>query len=398
MGSTEVPHTQKAATTTAVRRIENDVREIDMTRRGCADEYTPPGPKPIGTLVLLHYAADLGPLNLTSELTMRYTILPCTILAIAMIPDAANGQNRFELFPGPLTWSSRGDLGAGAGETLQGVHASHHRGFGDTGFSCKISGLGARLQDQDRSTPETYRWIVRSGSDGSGPGTGSGAVIADIGPFVTPSGGSGVAAWQLDTIFSSAITLPDCTSHFSFGVSLAAAPNWDADGLSTHASADTEQNSHSGQEDHAWQILSGAPSATHPSDKRTWRYSLLVDNGALQIGSFDRYGMGGMFPRIGSSLTVRVHYPSNTQDGLSFLVLDTSRSAGIPVAAGTSRLFLSGLTAILPVELIDSQGTALHTVFTALPSAAAGLGTFHFQAGAKKNNVWTLSNSQSLTR
>ena len=329
---------------------------------------------------------------------MLHAILPCTILALATIPGTSNGQNRFELFPGPLTWSSRGDLATGAGETLQGVHASHHRGFGDTGFSCKLRGLGARLQDQDQSTPEVYRWIVRSGSDGSGPSTGPGSVIADIGPFVTPSGGSGIAAWQLDTVFGSAITLPDCTSHFSFGISLAAAPSWDADGLSTHASAEAEQNSHSGQGDHAWQILSGAPTATHPSDKRAWRYSLLVDNGALQIGSFDRYGMGGIFPRIGSSLTVRVRYGGNTQGGLSFLALDTARSAGIPVAAGTSRLFLSNLPSILAVEIVDSQGTAEHTVFTSLPSAAAGLGTFHFQAGAKKNGVWTLSNSQSLTR
>lgn len=317
------------------------------------------------------------------------------VLAYCICPIVP-GQEvvQFELSPGPTTWSSRGDLGTGGGETLQGIHAGYHSGIGDGGTGCSISGFTARIQDQEQATQETFRWIVRAGTDAAGPGLDPQDVIVDMGPFTAPSEGTGVAAWLITTTLGTPLSLPDCTSHISFGLVLPPAPAWPLDGLSTHASPDSEQNSHAGQQDHAWQVIDG--NVSHPSDKRTWRYGLLVENAGLQLGSNDMYGMGGMFPRTGSSLKARIRYGSSMAGGTSALFIGTNRGPGTFVLPGTSKLYLGPAPVLVSLTTIEPFGDAVHPLFSSLPSRFAGLGPFYLQAGALEGSTWKLSNLQAM--
>ena len=61
--------------------------------------------------------------------------------------------------------------------------------------------------------------------------------------------------------------------------------NWPTDGLATEAVSDARQFSHARQEDHAWEFIGSSTVATHPGNKRTYRYALIVPGVALQLGN-----------------------------------------------------------------------------------------------------------------
>ena len=103
----------------------------------------------------------------------------CAVLTTALLAVPCSAQISVGLVDGPSTSASRGDLGKGAGTLLTGLHTSHWRSIGDGGKasdgakSCKVKGFRTVLRDQDSSTQETYRWVVRSGTDANGPTAGA---------------------------------------------------------------------------------------------------------------------------------------------------------------------------------------------------------------------------------
>ena len=322
-----------------------------------------------------------------------------TLLAAATLCPAVLAQQEFELWPGVTSFFYRGALGSSAGDLMQGVHAEYHRGIGDNGTDCRILGLRGYLQDQNASTRETFTWIIRSGTDAAGPAGGTAGLIASAGPLRTPQS-SGVKAWLVTTIFATPAKLPDCRSFFAFGVTLPAAPNWTnfLDGLSTWAArgdGQSVQKAHSRAEDHAWQLPPNGTTASHPWWKCTIRFKLLLGNGVLQVGQGnDVYGMGGMFPSAGNPLTVRARFGSGP--GVSMLFLGTSRTTGFPLFAGTTQLYLGGLTLPLGTMVLDNSGQAVHTVVTSLPGTLANTGTAYVQAAGVLTSNVSLTNAWSI--
>lgn len=234
--------------------------------------------------------------------------------------------------------TSRGDLGKDAGTLLMGFHNSHWRGLGDTGSACEVHGFRALLQDQDASTQESFGWVVRSGSDANGPAAGPSGVLHQYGPFQMPTVAAGGArAWTMTVTLAKPADIP-CEDHFSVGVELGAAPQWPSDGASCHMSLGTTSDQHVNAHDMAWQITGGTVS--HPSGKRAWAQSLIVDVPTLQMSINAKKSIGGMFPRSG-----HIIYAGNATGGepnasaLLFLDIDTMPT-GLPIFGATARLHL----------------------------------------------------------
>ena len=111
-----------------------------------------------------------------------------------LISSTAIAQNQaFSIHPGSTSYTSRGNLGTGSGETLMGLHTSHWAGLGDTGSACEVTQLGLVDQDQNSNTQESFNLVLRNGTDANGPGTGASDVIASFGPYRMPSTPTGSA-------------------------------------------------------------------------------------------------------------------------------------------------------------------------------------------------------------
>lgn len=329
---------------------------------------------------------------------------PKIVMAAALLSSIGVAQyNEYELYPGQTDFTSRGNsVWDKAGETLQGIHASHHRGLGDTGKGCEIHGFAGNLQDQNLTTQEMFHWTVRRGTDQTGPATGANDVVARIGPMITPYGGSSPAAFSVATNLSVPIKL-DCTSFFAYGLKLGPAPAWPNDGMSTHISVmsppnNPTQQSHPRAEDHAWELALGATTSVHPSSKRTWRYRLRVKAPLLQnCNGGTVCGMGGLFPLPNNALGFRTRWGRGMAGGTSMVYLGTSRTPGINFAPEGPRLFIGGFTLALGGATIAANGNVYHNVISSLPSGLANSGTVHIQAVAVKGPFVYLTNVESIT-
>jgi hypothetical protein len=325
-----------------------------------------------------------------------------TLLTLTVLAPFAPAQQTFELWPGRTTFTSRGNIGVGSGETLQGVHATHHRGLGDNRAACVLPNFVGMLQDQNAASRETFHWVVRAGSDANGPGADSASLLAQVGPLQTPkSTTNSPFAWSLTTSITKAVQLKDCRSHFSFGIRLGVSPGWTRDGLSTHTTFGSSRYPHQGThpraEDHAWQILSTATVATHTSNKRTWRYGLRLDNGVLQLGNGGAmYGMGGMFPAANKPVTARARFGTRMSGGTSVLYLSTGRMNGVILLPNTTRLYLDGTFYVVSSRSISVTGEATHTISSSLPAACAGSPRHFVQAVAIKGGVFVVTNLHAI--
>lgn len=320
-----------------------------------------------------------------------------TLLTATVLGPAALAQQEIELWPGVTSFSYRGALNGAAGDLMQGIHAEYHRGIGDNGTGCRILGLRGHLQDQNAGTQESFSWIFRRGTDAAGPIGGRAGLIASTGLLRLPIG-TGTQAWLVTSTFTTPLDMPDCKSFYAFGVSLLAATNWNRDGLGVWASrgdGSSVQKAHSRAEAHAWQVAANATNATHPGGKSTLRFRLLVDNGALQIGQGgDVYGMGGMFPSPGNPLTIRTRYGAG--GGTSILFLGTSRTNGLALFPGTTRLYLGGITLPLGNATLDANGQAVHNVIASFPGNLANTGTAYVQAAGVRASSVMLTNAWSV--
>ena len=252
-------------------------------------------------------------------LTMRFISV---LAAGLLISSTAIAQSQtFAIHPGSTSYTSRGNLGTGSGETLMGLHSAYWQGLGDDGSACSRTQLGLVDQDQNSNTQESFHLVIRSGTDSNGPGTGSSDVLYRYGPFNMPSTPTGsINAW-IQTVTLGTPAVVRCGDFHSWGAEMTPSTNWSRDGMSTHtAFSRTNRNMqfcHLNSEPHGYYFTAGSSRATADTgNARTWRYrmGLSAARNVLQMGSTgnvlgggtnQRYGMGGMFPNNTETLSAR---------------------------------------------------------------------------------------------
>lgn len=248
-------------------------------------------------------------------------------LLLPVVAMTALSAQNIEIYSA-TSFTSRGNIGTGTGEIIQGFHESHWKGIGDTGAGAFLNGITILTQDQNGSTQETYDLVVRSGTDAAGPTTGVAGELCVVPGLMTPvSTVLTPIAWILTTNFTSPCRIPS-KGFIGAGIRVPTS-GWAADGQSLHMGDQAVQQSGPHQGDHAWQIIGAATSAIHLASKRAIRVSLLTSTPVLQNGVFATTtttyakGMGGMFPPIGTH-------------GWS-----THVNAGTPFAGGVTGIFMS---------------------------------------------------------
>lgn len=211
----------------------------------------------------------------------------------------------FEIRPSCTTHTSRGVTNLAAGEVLMQIPGSHVIGVGHIpmGNGFEMNGMRIGTQDQDASTQESYRLVLRRDVAGKPDCSSLGLVFATSTMQLPP--GTGTKSWILTTAFGSAVQIPRCFSMYP-GVELTAAPTWDADGQSVHiAMYSTGSNVSAAAPSLAWNCTAGVPA--QPGSKRTLRIGLLVDAAVLNMGNVDvagtrcmgtnpDFGAGGLWP------------------------------------------------------------------------------------------------------
>ncbi|MCA8971761.1 MAG: hypothetical protein KDC95_18370 [Planctomycetes bacterium] len=271
---------------------------------------------------------------------------------------AADGRAQNEiLYHGPKSYTSRGHLGTGDGELLQGFHAEQWRALGEQDRSGKVGRIDAlraySIQDQAQATQESFRWVLRSGDAAAGPTTGaSGELFVSGDNVLGPGVGTGPIAWSVTTTLTTPILVPS-EAFFALGVRLPAAPNWSNDGSSVWATSQPTDGSSDKQVDMAWQIVGSASRATHPSEKRTWRLGFHQAAPALQLGHFSAlralsYAQGGQFPIAGT-------------DGLALRVLAAGRDGQVGAVFVAAKF-----TTVFPVPGVGTWALDIPT-FVSLP-------------------------------
>lgn len=324
----------------------------------------------------------------------------CAVLTTALLAVPCSAQISVGLVDGPSTSASRGDLGKGAGGLLTGLHASHWRSIGDGGKasdgakSCKIKGFRTVLRDQDSSTQETYRWVVRTGTDANGPTAGAAGLLHDFGPFSMPTVAAGGAhSWNLTVTLAGKVKIP-CEAHMSFGVELGAAPQWPADGVSQHMTLGSTTNEHANAGDMTWQIVNGTTS--HPTPRRAWSQNVIVVNPTLQMSLDGKKSMAGLYPKSGHRV-----FAGNISGGepaakaLLFLSVD-ALPTGIRIEPGTAKLQLDpSALFMLSVVSIDRYGDAYFPLGY-VPSLCP-VWTLWFQAVICGKHKEYLTNAQATT-
>lgn len=311
---------------------------------------------------------------------MRSILVLTSLLAVFVAPRASHAQNDVLFDPGEVRFASRGDLGASAGEMLQGFHASHWRGLGGVGNFGQIAGFRASsLQDADRRTAETFRWVVRTGSDAAGPApTAANELFVSGLQTLGPVLGGGSIAWDVTSTLRTPIRIPGAT-FFAVGIRVPAnaKAKYQTDGLSVWIGANL-----SGKDDNmasrfavdqAWQIVGDR--VTHPSGKRVWRLGFQTAGPSLQFGNMVgttkwpvRFGSGGLFPAPTQGLAYRVR--ASGRDGqIALMLLSTSDFNGFALSIFGSRFWLewNGLyPGIFHASLVHN-GVAVGVLAPSLP-------------------------------
>ena len=332
-----------------------------------------------------------------------------SLSSVLVLSAALSAQNLVE-YQAPTNFTSRGNIGTGTGEILQGFHSAqwHALGKAAAGNVGEINGFRGTFQDQDRATLEKYNWVVRRGTDAAGPTTGTpGEIFVSTPQSLTPVGTGKVFAVTVTLALRTPVKVP-CDKFFAVGIRLQAA-KWTADGQSCHMSrGDNTQGDDPSTKlvEMAWQIVGSATSATHPSLKRSWKMGFLQNAPALQLGNFrgtasSRFGTGGHFPIPGThGLAFRVSAAGQTGD-LALIFLSGKFGRCLPLFGGHWALDF-GTLVTTPVVVGSIAGTGAAAKFEAksfplIPKTLKG--DFAFQAllfNPKKSSL-SLSNAVKMT-
>jgi hypothetical protein len=343
-------------------------------------------------------------------------------LALASTATAQTVQNFFGLHT-CTNFTTRGALGANAGDNLLQIRSSHFSGIAhdNAGGGTTMTGFRHVLQDQNAATVENYNFIVR-GDNAGAPDCSATGLLLNVGPFASP-GGTGTLAWIITgTLATPSTLLPLCSTYY-IGLALPANATWTGDGLSTHMGSyyilngTQAGNPAPNAPQIAHNCLNGAPVPI--TSNRTYRYEIGTPAAVLNLYNEDPtltgntancvattsfnidYGVGGMWPENGGGridgLGCRVDDPANA-GGLfiCFLGVHAGLCPGVPIgflAAGA--LYLNpaaplivvaqgalsaapvgrGQSAIIPPNalaphMINNQGIFDFQAFTIGPSFA----------------------------
>lgn len=314
---------------------------------------------------------------------MRITI---TAAAVAALSASLVGQNLLD-YSAPTSFTSRGNIGGGVGEIHQGFHPDDcWQAIGEAnGANGKVVGFRSVFQDQNLSTQDKFKYVVRSGTVAAGPTTGTAGEIFVSGDLTFhPGTGTGAGAFLVTTSLTTPIDVP-CDKFFSVGPRLEAAM-WTADGQSCHASNNSAAGNNQAPTatDLAWQIIGAATSATHPSQKRTWRIGLLQAPAALQLANFvgsaaKKFGAGGHYPNAGTDgLAARVRAGTAANGQVAAIFLSGGWGTAIPIFSGKFVLDISSLLTAPVAAGVVAGGVYQTDIAPVLPATLTG--NFTFQA------------------
>lgn len=335
-----------------------------------------------------------------------------SLLAVAsLVSSALVAQSQvFSINGRGSSFTSRARLGTRPGETLMGLHKSHWRGLADNGTRCEITQIGLVDQDQNSNTQESFHLLIRSGTDATGPATGVAGRIARFGPLLMPSTPTGsINAWIQTVTPRNPAAIP-CESHRSWGAELTNSPNWPADGMSCHSTTNSVIRNllccHRGAQPHGYYFVTGSARAT--AELRTWRmrFGLSTDRQILQLGATGRnldpvcgtmqhYGMGGMFPGTGQTLSARITQ-CRAGDAVSSYLCVGFLPGGLAISPGT-RLWVNPSPLVLQVGLSVAIGSTVTHLLGVTPAVLVAVGPLPIQAVVVRRGVMRMTNANATT-
>ncbi len=316
------------------------------------------------------------------------------LIATGLISGAAMAQgpvlNAFSIFPdsgngSSTSFTSRFQATTPAQKELEVLVRYPKMGYG-TLFDGKLGGGSATIgafrrvgQDQDASSQEAWRVIVRKDKAGKPDATAAGLVFRSA-PSLTPKG-TGIRAWILTTSFKTPVVVPSNVDIY-VGMEFAAITGpkkWPSNGQSNHAASHLASfprgdNPRAGVPNPAWGIVHGTPPVVSQPSGRWLRQWVFTSGAVLQQGGIDpnnthqtpkgspNYASGGIYPDILNTtksrfddLALRV-VDGNSKAGLAAILWDTGRGPGIGLAGIFGKYGLGTTVQVLTVLPLGTTG------------------------------------------
>lgn len=320
--------------------------------------------------------------------------LASTLSASLFLAATLAAQGDFIIWPerngSAATYTDR-LVGTLAGEIFQEIPGTMFAGVGDRGGSCNVTTVYHWATDENPTTQETFHLVFRRPDPvNPGPDPNAAGLIARVGPFNLPTGGSQRQAWLITTTLSSPVPVP-CKGGWFLGLDLPASPQWSMDGHSVWvawynppSTRNLGENARNNAPNHSWRIMSSV--VTPSPSPCTLRLGCFTPAPALNIGGIDpanvrqlpvgssNYGAGGMYPDISGTprsdgIDVRIHDPMNI-GGRAHLVL----GSGITPITGLSYPGIAGRLWLDPTSgvLVYVGSSALAGPEVAVPVALPG--------------------------
>ncbi|MHC4079033.1 MAG: hypothetical protein ACYST0_11410 [Planctomycetota bacterium] len=292
------------------------------------------------------------------------------------VPVAPLDTRGLQIFPGRgnagCTGITRLTFGKGAdGEALMEVPVSWFQGVGDRTQGsatpvCSIDGMTVVFQDHNGSTAESYGIVIRRRASKGGPDM-TAAPILQLTNLSSPTAGSGVRGWAIQTLFKSGSqptpkTIP-CRQTLFFGMSVPKDNDWPKDGISLYearypegAAIATDLGDFArvsrGATDPVPNLLWSVTIGKAPTNELGYRglsmpFSLVASGPVLQAGAGHLFrgktqpgfGAAGVFPDIkrsptGDGLVLRVTDNGNRTQGGTVLIFVALGTNGSPPVLG----------------------------------------------------------------
>jgi hypothetical protein len=319
-----------------------------------------------GTFISPIYLFFVFLFSLNSLRSFLMKVLPL-LIAAGLVSGAAFAQgpvlNAFSVFPdsgngSATSFTSRFQATTPAQKELEVLVRYPKMGYGPLfdgslgGGTMTIGAFRRVGQDQDRSTQENWRVIIRKDKAGKPDASASGILFRSS-PSLTPKG-TGIGAFILTTTFKTPIKVPN-NADIYVGMEFAAITGpkkWPSDGQSNHAASfiasfPRGDNPRAGVPNPAWGIVHGTPPVVSQPSGRWLRQWVFTAGAVLQQGGVDpnntrqtpkgspNYASGGIYPDVLNTaknrfddLALRI-VDGNSKNGIAAILWDTGRGPGI---------------------------------------------------------------------